>query len=341
MYPRVTLRLCRYGAHLTKEQVADLVAPDPDALELVNSWLGHHGVSSSMTSMTHGGSWLTVNGVPVSQANDLLSASYQLYRHSATNVTVLRTISYGLPAELHAHVQTISPTTYFGPPAHTLGQTPRMHSGEVAEMRDKDASGKVVTMLSSRDNSVTPTFLRKLYEMEGYVPAAPGQNALGIAGFNREYPNPDDLRIFMSRFHTDGVDATYGVNRVSGGVYDPSNPGLEANHNIQYTAALTYPTSLTFYSTRGTHNEDDPFLNWINYLLKQPSIPLTVSASYGVDEDAVPPDTALSVCRLFLQLAGRGVSALVPSGDDGVGKGDCKDTSGNVRFRPFFPASCT
>ena len=59
-------------------------------------------MSFSMVSMTHGGSWLTVSGVHVSQANDLLGASYQLYRHTAANTTVLRTISYGLPAELHA-----------------------------------------------------------------------------------------------------------------------------------------------------------------------------------------------------------------------------------------------
>ncbi|KAH9080375.1 hypothetical protein EDB83DRAFT_2513280 [Lactarius deliciosus] len=41
----------RYHAHLTKE-VADLVTPHPETLELMNSWLEHHGISSSFISMT-------------------------------------------------------------------------------------------------------------------------------------------------------------------------------------------------------------------------------------------------------------------------------------------------
>jgi tripeptidyl-peptidase-1 len=96
----------RYGSYLTKEQVAELVAPHPKKLELVYSWLEHHSVPSSSVSVTHGGSSLTLTSVPVSQANKLLSASYQLYKHVETNDTILRTISYTLPSEPHAHVQT-------------------------------------------------------------------------------------------------------------------------------------------------------------------------------------------------------------------------------------------
>lgn len=107
----------KYGSHLSKEQVAELVAPHPDALALARSWLEHHGVPhAATTTTTHGGAWLTVIGVPVSRANALLGASYQLYRHAETRETVLRTPSYALPAALLAHVQTVAPTTYFGPP---------------------------------------------------------------------------------------------------------------------------------------------------------------------------------------------------------------------------------
>ncbi|KAF8268743.1 peptidase S8/S53 domain-containing protein [Lactarius quietus] len=73
-------------------------------------------------------------------------------------------------------------------------------------------------------------------------------------------------------------------------------------------------------------------------------MPQTISATYNVMEQNVPPDYAKSVCDLFLQLSARGASVLFPSGNYGVGKGDCKvkDVSGNdhVKFRPTFPASC-
>ena len=90
-YSHVPLLLTRYGAHLSKEQVADLVAPHPDTLELVSTWLEYKGVPPSSISTSHGGGWLTVTEIPVSQANDLLGASYQLYYHTRTNDTILRT----------------------------------------------------------------------------------------------------------------------------------------------------------------------------------------------------------------------------------------------------------
>ncbi|KAH9033116.1 hypothetical protein EDB85DRAFT_1864654, partial [Lactarius pseudohatsudake] len=99
-----------------------------------------------------------------------------------------------------------------------------------------------------------------------------------------------------------------------------SNPGLEANQNIQYTVALTYLSPLIFYLQH-----------------EQKNILQTVTASYyGVDKDDFPPGVANTICILFKQLGVRGVSALT---DDGAGKGNYKDTSGNVHFRPFFPAS--
>ncbi len=49
----VPLLRCRYGAHLSKEQVAQLVAPHPDTLELIKSWLEHHDVPSTSISMTN------------------------------------------------------------------------------------------------------------------------------------------------------------------------------------------------------------------------------------------------------------------------------------------------
>ncbi|KAH8985669.1 peptidase S8/S53 domain-containing protein [Lactarius akahatsu] len=70
---------CRYRAYLTKEQVAELVAPRP---ELVDPWL-EHGTSSSSISRTHGGNTLKLKGVSVTQANTLLGASYQLYWHGS------------------------------------------------------------------------------------------------------------------------------------------------------------------------------------------------------------------------------------------------------------------
>src|SRR6202046_1785622 len=162
-HPLVHVFTCsfRYGAHLSNEQIAELVAPHQDSLELVHSWLEPHRVPSSSISTSHGGGWLSITGVPVSQANELLFASYQLYRPTETNETntILRTVSYSLPVALHAHVQTVAPTTYFGSP-RTLLPTALQRSSEEAAVMMNATSGGLVRMLSRRDNNVRPSFLR-------------------------------------------------------------------------------------------------------------------------------------------------------------------------------------
>ncbi|KAH8990282.1 subtilisin-like protein [Lactarius akahatsu] len=327
-------------------EVAELVMPHPHTLELVKSWLKYHGVPSSI-SLTHGGNWLTLTGVSVSKANDLLGASYRLYRHTETNETIVRTIGFSLPAVLHAHVQTVAPTTYFASPRMSL-QTPRMRSSGAAAGQVKAASGDLVTALSRRadgdgdddDDDVLPSTLHWLYKSFPYVPAATDRNVLGIAGYVGEYPNRVDLTTFMDHFHGPETEATYTVVQVNNGGYDPMNPGVEANMNIQYASGMAYPTPITYYSVGNEPDgEDDPYLSWLNYMLDLDEIPQTISTSYANKETNWPLDHARSLCDLFMQLGARGVSVLFASGNDGVGAGDCM-TNGNVRFMPTFPASC-
>ncbi|KAI9444490.1 subtilisin-like protein [Lactarius indigo] len=337
----------RYGAHLSKEQVADLVAPHQDTRKLVESWLGYHGVPPSNISTSHGGGWLTVTGVPVSKANDLLGASYQLYRHTGTNETILRTVRYALPTALHGLVKTVAPTTFFGSP-RTLRQTPRNFSGGVAAV----LSGRDDT-----DEAVTPSYLRSLYKTSTYRPAALDKNMLGITGFHGEYPGTEDLTEFMSRYRSDAVDPgpTFTVIDVNGGVYDPEHPGYEANMDMQYAQGIAWPIRHVFYSIGGLpdsgsfipdsnqpENNNEPFLDWLEYIIKQEYIPQTITTSYGGDEQTFPLDYAVSVCDLFAQLGARGVSVIFASGDLGVGGGDCRknDGSGITEFLPIFPPTC-
>ena len=335
----------RYGEHLSKEQVAELVAPSPDGLNLVSAWLEHHGVPPSTISTKHGGSWLILTGVPVSRANNLLEASYQLYQHIGTNMTVLRTLSYGLPEALISYVQTVAPSTHFGFP-HTSWQKPRMRrDGDgAAATRSKVPVGELGTALSSRDQParVTPDFLRWLYRTSAYVPTAARWNVVGIVGSLNDYPSPDDLRIFMNEYRSDAISATYTVVGVNGGGYNPNNPAYEPNLNIEYAEAMAFPATHIFYSIG--INLGDPLITWLEYVLDRVTVPQTISSSYGSDEYAVPPDYAIHVCNLFAQLGARGASLLFASGDGGVGTGNCllKDGFGNtfVRFLPTFPSTC-
>ncbi|KAF8258353.1 peptidase S8/S53 domain-containing protein [Lactarius quietus] len=342
----------KYGAHLTKEQVAQLVTPHPDTLQLINSWLKHHHIPPSTISMTHGGSWLTVTGVPVSRANEMLDASYQLFKPSGTNnTTILRTVGYALPAVLHKHVRTVVPTTCF---VSTLPLRQTSRNRTVGVTADSMGSREPGTVLSRRNDEdepeIDPSILRSLYRTDAYVPAATDKNAIGVAGFADNYPNPADLARFMRECRKDAIDAAYTVVPINGGGDDPTHPSEEANQNIQYTESLTYPTPHTFYSIGGEMASvgpekkpapDDVFLTWLKYLIDLETIPQTISASYGKYENIFPVEYTTAVCELFAQLGARGVSVLFPSGNEGVGENcEAKDGSGRVQFVPEFPSSC-
>ncbi|KAH9024610.1 subtilisin-like protein [Lactarius hengduanensis] len=331
----------RYGKYLSKEQVAVLVSPPPGTLELVNSWLEYHGVPSSSVSMTHGGTTLTLSGMSIMQANTLLGASYQLYRHVETNETVVRTVGYALPAALHRLVQTVVPTTYFSTP-HTQWQSPRKRQGGATAGLKKSVSGEPVTVLSSRDDELrSPWFLSSLYKTTEYRPAAADRNALGIVGILNDYPSPEDLAMFLSDYRPNAADAAFTVVQVNGGGYDPTNPAGESDLDTQYAVAMTYPTPVIFYSTgRGPAGTTDWFVSWLGYILVEDNIPRTISISYIMDERVIPEDYATYVCSQFSMLGARGVSVLIATGDDGVGKGDCVANDGSVRFYTHFPATC-
>ena len=205
----VPLLLCRYSTHLSMEEAAELVALHLDTLKLVHSWLAHNGMLSSSILVTHSGSWLMLTNVPVSQANKLLSALYQLYRHAGVNnTTILHMVGYGLPTVLHAHVETIALTTLFTS-LHTLQQAPHRHPDGATRALVKAAPRKLARELLARNDpvAIVPDYLCWLYKIYAYVPRAVTWNALGIVGLKNQFPSPVDLSLFMSLFHCDAQAA--------------------------------------------------------------------------------------------------------------------------------------
>ena len=343
---------CRYGSHLSKEEAAELVAPHPDTLELVHSWLAHHGVQPSSISITHGGNWLTLTCIPVLQANELLGASYQLYQHSGKNDTaILRTVVYALPTVLHTHVRTVVPTTFFTS-ASTPQQTLRILSAGEVEALAKAAPREPMTTLSRREipEMVTPDFLRWLYKTFAYFPRVPTRNSLGMMGYKYEIPIETALTSFMSLFRREAQNPTFRVEPVDNGDIQPG-PSLEANLEMEYAQAIAFPTQHIFYATSSDRYSwfpstlrpapGDLFLEWMGHVLSLEDIPQTIMTSYGVLERYVPPDYAWDLCNLFAILGVRGVTVLSATGDHGVGAGDCIDHFGNVRFMARFPSTCT
>ena len=320
------MQRCRYRAHLSREQVAELVAPHPDTLQLVHSWLEYRGVPSSSISVSHGGDSLKLSGVPVPRANDLLGASYRLYRHVKTNETIVRTLSYALPVALDGHVRVVVPTTSFDSPQRQLQETHEHFRGAKRE-----------------DVTITkPGFLSWIYKTREYQLAAKDENSIGIATFWQR-PSVSDLHRFLHTTRSKAQDAKFDQE-----VFNPDGGGPELlvgvvpNMQMQFSQGMTYPTPHTSYIIGPVPKvTEDVFIPWLNHMVNTPDVPKTLLIPIGNSEVFYSRDHAELVCDELTKLGARGVSVLVASGDSGVGRGGCKDDFGNVRFRVSFPGTCT
>ncbi|KAF9482612.1 subtilisin-like protein [Pholiota conissans] len=345
----------RYGQHLSKEEVEAFTAPHANSVGAVDEWLEFHGIDPSSVKRTPAGEWVTLR-VSVAQAERMLGTKYNVYRHAKSGEDVVRTLSYSLPKELHNHVDVIAPTTYFGTLRSMKATNFVQHdvkplsAAEIHEASLAPVSNAAVP--SSCARTITPACLRALYNTAAYTPAATGTNKLGVAGYLGEFANTADLQTFFKSFRTDAVGTSFNVVLVNGGQNSQGTPGVEANLDIQYTTGISAPTPNTYYSTGGSPpfqsdtftptNTNEPYLDFLTFLLAQTTIPQTLTTSYGDDEQTVPLDYATSVCNMLATLGSRGTTVFFSSGDEGVGGGDCKTNDGTnkVIFQPAFPASC-
>ncbi|KAJ7498550.1 subtilisin-like protein [Mycena latifolia] len=335
----------RYGAHLSKEEIEELVAPRPESVSAVTRWLASHGIQDGDVGRSPAGDWLTVR-IPVALVEEMLDTKYHVWKHTGSGEFIVRTTSYSLPKDLHEHIELIQPTTLFGT-FRKLKST--IHS--IDEMNDGIQSQTVsppivnsagVTVDASCNTTITITCLKEIYNAVGYTPSAKIGNSVGITGYLEENANRADLQTF----YLDQVPAAAAVNStfkfisVAGtylftGGLDSQNLSLaggEANLDVQFAFGLSFPIPSTFFSTSGRPpfipdvgtptDTNEPYTDWLDFMMAHPNPPLAISTSYGDDEQTVPESFAKRVCAGFAQLGARGVSLMFSSGDGGVGDGD-------------------
>lgn len=172
------------------------------------------------------------------------------------------------------------------------------------------------------------------------------------------------MNLFLQRFRPEAAGAAFNFTTVviangddqqtpNNSTQNAAGKDLEGNLDAETILGITFPTPLTTYNTGGSPpfvpdlltptDTNEPYLDWLNYVLALNSTPQVISTSYGDDEQSVPQSFATSVCNGFAQLGARGVTLLFSSGDNGVGpSADCftNDGKNTSSFLPAFPASC-
>ncbi|KAF2798804.1 subtilisin-like protein [Melanomma pulvis-pyrius CBS 109.77] len=334
-----------YGNHMSQDAILSMIAPKKESSELVMQWLANE-MSSSEAKVTLKGDYVTVLA-SVNTVEKLLDAEYSTFVRPGTSEKTLRTLQYSLPDVLKGHVDMVQPTTFFG--LKSLRSTiSEVHPIEDEEEDEEFSIEAVAAVTGCTGTRITPTCLSNLYNFASAKVQTVG--LLGIAGFLEEYAIKADFTTFLNSyaitaFNNKAKSFTCAV--VNGGTCPSSPPGVEANLDVQYAGSISTSVPNTYYSTAGRGqwlgsgtNTNEPYLEFLNYMLALPdaSLPNTLSISYGDDEATVPLAYATNACNLFSQLGARGVSILVSSGDSGVG--DTCTVNGKAQFTTAFPAAC-
>ncbi|KAI0676459.1 subtilisin-like protein [Trametes maxima] len=328
----------KYGQHLSKGEVDQLIAPLPQSAQAVSSWLKNNNVISDVSSSS--GDILHIQ-MPLAQANALLDANFQPYVHEKTNTTMWRTLSYALPADISPHVAFVYPTTQFIPPV--------THKAKVQVIERipaiKKTASKRANIPPQCGQAIIPPCLQAIYNIPS-IPATAAGNSIGVSAFGGEIANPDDLKAFLSQVRPDiqgGNGTTFAVQTVDGG----SNSGqgtTEASLDIDYTVGLATGVPATFFAVGESQNGDiGSFLDLANTLIKQDNPPLVLTTSFGFDESDFSGEAAAvaqTLCNAYAQLGARGTSVLFASGDGGVSGAQADDSCNGRPFLPTFPASC-
>ncbi|KAF8806309.1 subtilisin-like protein [Phlegmacium glaucopus] len=354
----------RYGQHLSKAEVEALVAPHDESVESVTKWLGTFGINEDSLVRSPARDWVTLK-VPVSLAEKMLDTTYHVWKHSESGDYLVRTTSYSLPSNLHDHIDLIQPTTMFGRFKKEKSTVFPVGEGAIIDHLYTNAapfvdSSSGVTVDASCNRTITITCLQQLYNAVGVVPSA-ANNSIGITGYLGQFANIQDLQLFYANQTPVALGSNFTLVSVNGGVNDqtPANAGGEANLDVQFAFGLSHPISPTFFSTPGSppfmpddltpQNTNEPYIDWLDFVLAQKHLPLVISTSYGDDEQTVPKSFAQRACAGFAQLGARGVSLMFSSGDGGVGDGNpdpatqrCFTNDGRnvTKFIPGFPSSC-
>ncbi|KAI0763097.1 peptidase S8/S53 domain-containing protein [Trametes elegans] len=327
----------KYGQHLTKSALAQLVAPSPDRVRAVTDWLQQNGVTPDVST-----SYSNIFGVdiPLEKANALLNATFTPYLHVATNTTVWRTLSYSVPPPVDEHLSFVYPTTQFIPPPLRHAATWQSVEGQSTQRgrlhHRRDVSPNCA-------GTITPACLTALYNISPPpVPTGNSSSTVAVSGFGNSVANKTDLDGFLAQQQPEiRTIGNFSVLPVDNGTN--AGPGtVESSLDIQYAVGLA-PRATTTFAVVGPDNQDGVagFLDLANVLLAMDNPPMVLTMSFGFEEAAFEqiPDLANTLCNQYMQLGLRGTSVLVASGDGGV-SGVQPDSSCTGPFRSTFPASC-
>lgn len=288
----------RYGRHFqSHDEMKRLLLPSDEAVDAVVAWLQRAGVRD----IEQDADWINFR-TTVGVANQLLDTQFGWYVSDDTHVRRLRALEYSVPDELSQHIYMIQPTTRFGHvrPERKNSRTKPL-PGEAHRALTGTRLGAGFNQSLVCQQIVTPSCLKDLYHIGNYSANPHSGSKVAFASYLEEYARYADLALFEGYLAPWAKGQNFSVVEFNGGRNDQNSSAdsSEANLDLQYILSLSSPLPVTEYSTGGlgylvpdineptpADNQNEPYLNFLQEILKLPQkdLPQVISTSYGEDE---------------------------------------------------------
>lgn len=312
----------RYGNHLTRDGVSDLLMPAEGNTETVAAWLKENGVKDISFPNVD----MIEANMDAGLAESLLSTKFYDFQSLKKNSVLLRRIGepYSLPSNIASVVQLVG----------NIARLPAIRGATIVPTSDEQMpTAWPAGCDKCSAEFVTPAVLGQRYgATDAWTIAAAKGNRMGTAEFQGQNWNQADLDTFGSSCHiTQNVTVTKQVGP------NKSGAGVESLLDLEYISGIARGIPLT-----NVYNSQYNLEDWAKQLaaLTDDEIPLIMSVSYGNDEKQQKSTAFMEACNTqFMGFGARGVSILFASGDQGVYGRSGTGFLGKGPFNPDFPAA--
>lgn len=225
----------RYGQHLSKAQVDELVKPSDEALDLVHEWLLDHDVEQRKLQYSPAKDFIKLS-LPVAEVERLLDTKYSVFEH-VDGTRLVRTPEYSLPVHLHEHVSVITPTNQFlknDPMSREVRVKTDFEAYPLPALVPEPSGASVATVCNF--SLVTPTCLRTIYGTLNYSVKAAGKNKMALTDYLGEVNDRKDVAKFLSLYRPEAAAAANQFTKISiagGPVNDLNSTEIAAATGIE------------------------------------------------------------------------------------------------------------
>lgn len=195
----------------------------------------------------------------------LLDTKYEWFKHEGMGISLPLTTKYSLPENLHAMIQTVTPTTAFYNSVGGLGQ-------EAAPVTASLTDPKV-----DCHKTTTPKCINQNYNVD-YT--STGSQLVASLGMLNQSASHKDFATFATKFQPGMKDF---IDVSSNGGKNYNSAGVEGNIDTQHLGGISHPNPSEYVAFGPTEDNlqgfEDAFSNIATWLATSPNPPSSVSLS--------------------------------------------------------------